>query len=106
QTLSTYGGLPDPAQAFEIHPDGGTGTQYARTLDTDVTNNLFQPSAPNTIDQPDDPYVRLYLDGFADYAFGPLSKIELDYDYTQAYITDLAGNLLIGPGRMRIIDRD
>jgi hypothetical protein len=86
-------GISNKAEAFTVFVEGSAiPVQEERLFTTDIANSLFQPNAPFVINQIDDPYFTITIS--EDFNFGPLSRLVVRYDYQQAYITDLAGNLL------------
>ncbi|MEM5947093.1 FlgD immunoglobulin-like domain containing protein [Spirochaetia bacterium 38H-sp] len=86
-------------QAFYIGLSGGSLTNtYNSSLVTGVSNNLF-----TSVSVADDTYMRLTLSGAP---WGVLNvQLDISYDHTQAYLTDLAGNLMEDFGPLRMIER-
>ncbi len=79
--------------AFSVTEVAGTPVStFNVSIETDtVSNELFGPVGVNA----DDSYFRLdIVDGAGAPPWGVLTILEVSYDETGAYITDLAGNLL------------
>jgi len=94
------GAIPIPNSfVISVRGGGSATTQYTRNFTTAIQNELFEPTLPNIKNVANDPYFGISID-FASYSFGPLTQLEMYYDYTESYITDLAGNLLyrVPPG--------
>ncbi|KGE71523.1 FlgD immunoglobulin-like domain containing protein, partial [Spirochaeta lutea] len=104
---SQFDGLANEAEAFRFDVLGAQPlvSQYSRSFDTSVNNSQFRPGETNTlINIADDPYFTISLDANA-YSFGALTQIAAGYDHQEAYLTDLAGNLLFSRSDMQAIER-
>ena len=72
-------------------------TDMAGTFNTGIENTLFAPSAPNSINAPDDQYFSLIFDDSIKH-WDTLVELYTLYDATLGFATDLAGNLMPSSG--------
>jgi len=85
--------------------DATLSNAFNQSLRTSVANFLFSPDGnpANSPNRPDDPYLSLDVDNPA---WTNLTPIEVSYDETSAFLTDLAGNLLPStPDRISAVER-
>ncbi|HUX11479.1 MAG TPA: FlgD immunoglobulin-like domain containing protein, partial [Spirochaetia bacterium] len=107
ESTSDYTGTDTTISAFSIGVVGSAATNAANLgFTTIVSNTQFGGSSINV---QDDPYFGLNVNATsAVNTWGPTESLYVSYDYTKAYLTDQAGNLVQPtptPIDMRVIER-
>ncbi|MEX2443988.1 MAG: hypothetical protein WD492_10305 [Alkalispirochaeta sp.] len=100
----------DEYLAFRIEQVAGTSgdpdlelvNTYNLGIDTEVNNSLYTIDQP--INVPNDSYLTLQIQDSGHF-WGLLTDIWVSYNQDEAYLTDLAGNLLPSFGPMKAIER-
>ncbi|HUX51008.1 MAG TPA: FlgD immunoglobulin-like domain containing protein, partial [Spirochaetia bacterium] len=92
-STTDYTGTDPTISAFSIGVVGSAATNVANLgFSTIVSNTQFGGVSINTVD---DPYFALNIDATSvANTWGPTSSLYVSYDYTKAYLTDQAGNLV------------